>query len=55
MYTLKYDIKYASNSTQYHIPTLLDSMLTGKLSRCFQVYSKYISKYTSKYILKYTS
>jgi len=54
-YTAKYDLKYASNSTQLHIPSLLDSMLPGKLSRSVQVHCKYVSRYTSKDILKYTS
>jgi hypothetical protein len=53
-YTPKYNLNYASNSTQLHIPRLLDSMLPGKLSRSIQVHSKYVPMYTSKDILKYT-
>jgi hypothetical protein len=55
MYTPAYNLKYASNSTQSHILSLLDSMLPGKLSRSVQVHSKYVPRYTSKDILKYTS
>ena len=54
-YTPEYNLKYASNSTQLHIPSLLDSMLPGQLSWSVQVHSKYVLRYTSKDILKYTS
>jgi len=43
-YTPEYDLKYASNSTQSYIPSLLDSLLPGKLSRSIQVYSKYVPR-----------
>jgi hypothetical protein len=52
-YTPEYNLKYASNSTQWHIPSRLDSMLPGKLSRSVQVHSKYVPRYTSKDIPKY--
>jgi hypothetical protein len=54
-YTPEYDFKYASNSTQLHNLSILDSMLPGKLRRSVQVHSKYVPRYTSKDILKYTS
>jgi len=54
-YTPEYDFKYASNSTQCHILSLLDSMLPGELSRSVQIHSKYVPRYTSKDTLMYTS
>jgi len=54
-YIPEYDLKYASNSTESHILSLLDSMLPGKLSRSIRVYSKYVARYTSNDILNYTS
>jgi hypothetical protein len=54
-YTPEYNLKYASNSTQSHIPSLLDSMLPGMLSTRVQVHSKYVFMYISKDILKNTS
>jgi hypothetical protein len=37
-YTPVYYLQYAFNSTQLHIPSLLDSMLPGKLSRNIKVH-----------------
>jgi hypothetical protein len=54
-YTPEYNLKYVSNSTQSHIPSLLHSMLPGKFSRSVQVHSKYVPGYISTDILKYTS
>jgi len=47
-------MKYTSNCTGLCTPSLLDYTLRSKLSRWFQVHSKYSLKYTSKYVLKYT-
>ena len=55
-YTPEYDLQNASNLTQSHIPSLLDSMPPGQLSRSVQAQSKYVPGYTSNDIqLKYTS
>jgi len=45
-HTPKHIVKYTSNCTRWHTPSLLDI--------CCQAHSKYAPKYTSEHILKYT-